>query len=85
MQVNRFRAELFGLFALPFGRTIAFVLEEFREMFAVDVFPIAKTSGLGPVNKTAKQRGIGLLRLGGLPLFEADVLQKIVYRGVHRA
>jgi hypothetical protein len=25
------------------------------------------------------------LRLGGLPLFEADVLQKIVYRGVHRA
>ena len=68
LQVNRFRAELFGLFALPFGRTIAFVLEEFREMF-VDVFPIAKTSGIGPVNKTAKQRGIGLLRLGGLPLF----------------
>jgi hypothetical protein len=54
-------------------------------MVAFDVFPIAKASGLGPVNKTAKQRGIGLLRLGGLPLFEADVLQKIVYRGVHRA
>ena len=85
MQVNRFRAELFGLFALPFGRTIAFVLEKFREMFAVDVFPITKAGCLGPVNKPTEQHGIGLLRLGRLPLFKADVLQKIVYRGVHRA
>ena len=76
---------MFGLFALPFGRAVAFVLEEFREMFAVDVFPIIKADSLGPVDKPAEQRGIGLLRLGRLTLFEADVLQKIVYRGVHRA
>ncbi len=54
-------------------------------MLAIDFLPVTQFATFGPLHKPIQQRCIGLLGLRRLPLFMANVLQKIFNCSVHRA
>ena len=64
-------------------RTFALMLEEGGEMTEFNLFPVRELPGFGPRNKSTEQRGVGALRVLGLPAFVPQVDEKFFNKSLH--